>query len=86
MKVKINGKIFKAHDKEDRQFEIGKGLDMFDLMFFKESVMDTTKKPHEYKIDVPFVSKISYGKFLGCFPTEVGEDYVVFIYDRIQST
>ena len=36
MKVKINGKIFKVHENEERRFKITKGIDMFDLLYFKD--------------------------------------------------
>jgi len=91
MKVKINGKIFKAHGKEDSHFEIRKGVDTFDLMFFKDwffKTINTTKKM-DYVIDIPFVSKLGYGQILSCFPVEITEDMrVEFIYEKeiLQST
>jgi hypothetical protein len=84
MKVKIDGKIFKVHKEEGNKFEITKGIDMFDLMFFKEWFLmgiDTTKI--NYKEDIPYVSKLGHGYILNCFPSEVGEGYVIFVYDKI---
>ena len=91
MKVKINGKIFKAHGKEDNHFEIRKGVDTFDFMFFKEWILKTinTTKKMDYVLDIPFVSKLGYGQILNCFPCEITEDMrVEFIYEKeiLQST
>lgn len=83
MKVKINGKIFKAHEKKDSQFEIGKDLDMFDLMFFKEWALEDLPGHRE---DIPFVSKVARGKYMRCFPCEVGENKVIIVYNAIQAT
>ena len=92
MKVKINGKIFKAHQKEEKQFQISKGLDMFDLMFFTEwirngldnepgkGIMENMEKHYR---DIPFVSKVSKGKFERCFPIEVDEESVTFAYNFV---
>ena len=86
MKVKINGKIFKTLPKEDNHFEIKKGLDMFDFMFFSEWFFRGNDiNPNTYREDIPFVSKVSHGKLLGCFPCEVGEDYIVLVYNAIQA-
>jgi hypothetical protein len=86
MKVKINGKIFKTLPKEDNHFEIRKGLDMFDFMFFGEwFIKGNDIDSNTYREDIPFVSKVSHGKMLGCFPCEIGEDYVIFVYNQIQS-
>ena len=86
MKVKINGKIFKTLPKEDNHFEIRKGLDMFDFMFFGEWFLRGEDDPKiNYKEDIPFVSKVSHGKILGCFPCEIGEEYVIIVYSKIDA-
>lgn len=83
MKVKINGKIFKAHEKEENQFEITKGIDMFDLMFFKDWVNAQLILP--YKEDIPYISKLGYGKMKNCSPYELTENSITFVYDKIES-
>jgi hypothetical protein len=83
MKVKINGKIFIAHSKEGNRFEIRKGLDMFDFMFFGEWFFKGNDDPKvNFREDIPFVSKVAHGKLLGCFPCEVGEDHIEFVFNR----
>ena len=84
MKVKIDGKIFKVHKVENNRIEIRKNIDMFDLMFFKEWFVKGIDSPvNNYKEDIPYVSKLGHGHILNCFPSEVGEDYVIFVYDKI---
>lgn len=88
MKVKINGKIFKVYkplqEKENR-IEIRKGINMFDLMFFKEWFSKGNDDPRvNFKDNIPYVSKIGYGKLLGCFPYQLSKRSVILVYDKIE--
>ena len=80
MKVKINCKIFTAEQEDSGKLRITEGIDDFDILFFKEWMM----KDREYREDIPFISKVSRGKLIGCFPCELSENYVLLVYNVIK--
>jgi hypothetical protein len=83
MKVKINGKIFTAKQVEInniKKLRIKRDLDDFDILFFKEWMMMKT----DYKEDIPFISKLSRGKLIDCFPCDLGENYVLLVHNDIK--
>jgi hypothetical protein len=86
MKVKINGRIFKVHKEEYNRIKITKNIDIFNLMFFKEWFLQGIDNPKiDYKHNIPYSSKLGYGRLLNCFPCEMGEDYVILVYDKIET-
>jgi hypothetical protein len=92
MKVKINGKIFTVAKEENHRITIKKGLDDFDILFFIKWLRDSynmetgeARYKKEYAKEIDYVSKLSFGTFIGCFPCELGEDYVILSYDRLES-
>jgi hypothetical protein len=94
MKVKINGKVFTADTQahNDHRIMIKKDLDDFDILFFKKWLRDSynteTGEMHykkDYAKDIDYVSKLDSGTFKGCFPCELGEDYVILVYDRLET-
>lgn len=83
MRIKINGKIFTADTEDSGVFHkvrIKEGIDDFDILFFKEWMQAETP----YREDIPFISKISQGKLTGCFPCELGEDYVLLVHNGLK--
>ena len=87
MKIKVNGKVFTIKKEDDKRLKIKKGLDGFDLLYFQEWITKGIKtgQSKDYREDIPFISKLSRGKLIGCFPSEVSEDYIILIYDTIKS-
>ena len=88
MKVKINGKVFPADTQDGHHIKIKKGLNDFDILFFKRWLRDAynngeTINKKDYVKDIDYISKLGSGTFINCFPFELGEDYVILVYDTI---
>jgi hypothetical protein len=87
MKVQINGKVFTADTQESHRIKIEKDLDDFDILFFKKWFRDSLKSETGYKKDyvkdIDYISKLGSGTFINCFPCELGEDYVILVYNTI---
>lgn len=87
MKVKINGKVFIADSPVNNRIKIKQDFDEFDILFFKKWMKDPIEKnlnKKDYIKDIDFVSKINSGTFIGCFPVELDEDYVILVYDGLE--